>query len=73
MGVSLTPDEFKAIRLRLGLTTRQMARALGISGLWGHGTVNRWERGARKIPASVAILAQMYGDGAVSLPEGVRN
>jgi putative zinc finger/helix-turn-helix YgiT family protein len=37
----LSPDEIRAIRIRLGLTQGDLERALGVS----RGSVGRWERG----------------------------
>lgn len=47
----LKPAELKRIRLRLDLTQTELAEQLGVT----RNTVTRWETGARKIAAPVAI------------------
>ncbi len=54
--MSMTPEEFKTIRTKLGLTQQQMAEWLGYGGKHLHRTVRRWEAGDRTIPPSVAKL-----------------
>jgi transcriptional regulator with XRE-family HTH domain len=44
----------RAIRERLGLSQQQMAHRLGLH----RNTVNRYERGARRVPRVVAIAAR---------------
>ena len=48
----MTPEEIKALRLRLEWTQEHMARELGVS----FPTVNRWEKGKAK-PSSLAVQA----------------
>jgi len=51
----MTPQEFKSIRLRAGLTQRQLAAHLRISD---HRTIRRYESGERSISGPVAILME---------------
>lgn len=50
----MTPHEFKAARLALGLNQRQMAEALRVGG---EAVIRSWESGRRPIsgPAQVAV------------------
>jgi transcriptional regulator with XRE-family HTH domain len=55
----MTPTEFKAARLRLGLGTPRMARVLGV----GHSTILRWQTGQSPVPHDVATrLAAILAD-----------
>jgi len=51
----MTPDEFKAGRNALGLSTNQLARLFRVSD--GR-TVRRWEAGDRDIPGPAIVLMQ---------------
>jgi DNA-binding transcriptional regulator YiaG len=53
----VTPTELKEARATLGMTQRQLADALELSGTWPQHTVRSWENGKRPItgPARVAI------------------
>lgn len=60
----MTADEFRAIRLKLGLTVIQWGRALGYAGSDATVTtqIYRFEGGGgREIPETVARLAYMLG------------
>jgi transcriptional regulator with XRE-family HTH domain len=48
----MTPTEFQAARLELGLSQQGLAAALGVS----QGNVSRWEQGALPVPLSVDLL-----------------
>jgi DNA-binding transcriptional regulator YiaG len=50
-----TPDEIRAARLRLLLTQRELALALGLSGPRVERTVQDWEAGRRKAPAYLSL------------------
>lgn len=58
----MNPDEIKAARARLGLSTNGLAEALRL-GKGGGRTVRRWEAGATPIsgPAQVAIELMLAG------------
>jgi len=49
----LTPSDFRAARVTLGLSARAMAEALG--GV-NPRTIRRWESGDRAIPPPVTVL-----------------
>ncbi len=51
----MTPEEFRELRQRLGLSQEKMARRLDV----GLNSVQRWEGGTRKISGPVAILMRM--------------
>lgn len=57
----MSPDRFRTIRLGLGLTQEELAKALGL----GKKTVTQYEIGFRKPGATVAIIISVLG----SLPE----
>jgi transcriptional regulator with XRE-family HTH domain len=50
----MTPDEVKAIRLALGMTQEQIARAIGIEGPAAKTTFRQWESGRRPINPTAA-------------------
>ena len=56
----MTPADFRAARLSLGYSTRQMAEALRL-GKGGGRTVRRWESGETPIsgPVQVAVEAMI--------------
>lgn len=56
----MSADEFKAIRLRAGLTQTQLADALHISD---RRTVRYWETGERPVTGPVSILMQLLDAG----------
>jgi len=58
----MTNHEFKAIRLRLGLTQAELARVLQYSTPL---TISTYERATnpRPIPTHVALLLEAYRDG----------
>lgn len=47
----MTPDELKQLQARLGLTSDQLAEALGVSP----STVSKWRTGSHPIPKPSAI------------------
>lgn len=51
----MTPSEFKAIRLRAGLTQSQLADKLRISD---KRTIRYWESGERPISGPVSLLME---------------
>jgi len=52
---TMTPDEFRALRLKLGYRYRSdLAAALGVSKR----AIEHWEYGRRKIPGSVIKLLE---------------
>ena len=64
---TLTPEELRARRVRLGVSCRQLSALLYLSG----GTVGHWEAGRRPIPpyairllewAEHALAARRQGD-----------
>lgn len=61
----MTPAEFRAIRLQLGLTLEQWGRALGRSGDHVRNQINAMEGGRKEITLPVARLAHMYGQHGV--------
>lgn len=58
----MTPDEFKAIRHRLKLSTVQFGRAFGYTGSDNSASVSirTYESGGRPIPEYMARLATMF-------------
>lgn len=48
----MTADEFRAIRLKLGLRQVDLAEKLGA----GYGSVRNWESGRYHVPGPVAVL-----------------
>jgi DNA-binding transcriptional regulator YiaG len=62
----ITPLEIRDIRLRLGMSCRELATAVGLKGRRALITVYRWERG--KVP-SVANIEALRRLGA-SIDEG---
>lgn len=58
----MTNNEFRAIRLKLGLTQAQLSRVLGYETAL---TVSTYERATnpRQIPQHVAMLMVAYRDG----------
>ena len=57
---SITPQEIKDIRARLGMTYRQLAMGIGLTRCRALNTVYRWERGLKMpSPASIAALRQL--------------
>lgn len=49
----MTPKEFKAARLELGLSQSEMASDLGV---FDKRTIRRWETGDRRIPGEIDIV-----------------
>lgn len=54
----MTPTEIKEARRKLGLSAKELAKAVGIDGIHGGRTVRRWEAGDRKPSVAVVILIQ---------------
>ena len=55
----MSPQHFKRIRARLGLTQAVLAQRLGVAG----NTVTRWEIGLHPIPAmAVKLLATLKAE-----------
>lgn len=59
----MAPAEFKAIRLRAGLTQSQLAAFLRISD---RRAVRYWEAGERAISGPVSLLMEMLDKGVIS-------
>ena len=55
----MKPAHLRAIRERLNLSQVGLAKRLGVAGP----TVNRWERGARRIPVSVERFLYVMDGG----------
>ncbi len=51
----MTPREFKAIRLRLGMTQAELGRVLGLKPEKPDHSVRMWETGRRPISGPVAL------------------
>ena len=64
----MTPETFKSIRNRAGLSTRQTAQALRISD---SSNVRKWERGQIAISGPVSILKELL-DAGIWQPERAR-
>ena len=58
----MTPNEFRKIRHRLGLSTRALANLLGVSD--GR-TVRRWEAGTRFVPGPITRLMRLLATGKI--------
>jgi DNA-binding transcriptional regulator YiaG len=56
----MTPEQFRAIRQRAGLSQARLAELLRLSD--GR-TVRRYEAGERSIPGPVSLLMEMIEDG----------
>jgi DNA-binding transcriptional regulator YiaG len=52
---TITPREIRNIRTHLGMTCREVARAVGLEGRRAFNTVYRWERG--KVPSAANVEA----------------
>jgi DNA-binding transcriptional regulator YiaG len=65
----MTPQDVKALRLRLGWTQREVAAALNVTVT----TVARWEQGARAVTplaaTSLGLLAKLHGRTRLSRPD----
>jgi transcriptional regulator with XRE-family HTH domain len=63
----MTGPELKAIRKKLGLSTREMARAIGWEGSDDtvQTQIRKYESGSRPIPPWIANLVHMYGKHGV--------
>jgi transcriptional regulator with XRE-family HTH domain len=63
----MTGSEFRAIRKSLGLSLREMGRAIGYEGTDGtvSAQINKYENGKRDIPPWIARLVAMYGKHGV--------
>lgn len=56
----MTPEEFRAIRTRAGLSLDALARVLRIAD---KASVHRWEKGTRAISGPVTILMELLDSG----------
>jgi DNA-binding transcriptional regulator YiaG len=56
----MTPNEFKAIRQRAGLTQSGLAARLRVSDLR---TIRKWEAGERAISGPVSLLMELLDAG----------
>lgn len=56
--MTLTPEEIKALRIRLSISTEKLGFLLGVSGR----TVRNWEKGATRPPHRHAVAMQQMGD-----------
>ena len=61
----MAPTEFRAIRLRLGLSARRMAEALRL-GKDGGRMVRRWESGESRISGPTARLMEAFDAGQIA-------
>jgi transcriptional regulator with XRE-family HTH domain len=59
--VHMTPEEARAIRLKLGWTLKQTAEALGVKG--GAQNYHQFEIGMRRFMFSQAELLRAYASG----------
>lgn len=57
--MTMTPDQFKAARLKLGLTEAVLGRHLRL-GADPYKTVCRWENGSRHISGPVEVCMLMF-------------
>jgi len=60
----MTPEQFRAIRQRAGLSQARLAALLRLSD--GR-TIRRYESGERPIPGPVSLLMEMIEDGRYGL------
>jgi DNA-binding transcriptional regulator YiaG len=60
----MTPEQFRAIRKRAGLSQARLAALLRLSD--GR-TVRRYEAGERPIPGPVSLLMEMIDRGALRI------
>ncbi len=58
----MTPNEFKAIRQRAGLTQSGLAARLRISDIR---TIRKWEAGEREISGPVSLLMEFLDAGTL--------
>lgn len=65
----MTPEDYKSIRVGLGLTCAQMAAVLRLRGNRRADHVREYERGTRQTSGSVDLLYQLIAHGG--LPEFV--
>jgi DNA-binding transcriptional regulator YiaG len=56
----MTPETFKSIRNRAGLTQSRLAAALGISD---SRTIRRWEDGSRPVSGPAAVCMELLDAG----------
>jgi transcriptional regulator with XRE-family HTH domain len=60
----MTPEAFRAIRQRAGLSQARLAALLRIGDLR---TIRRYETGERPIPGPVSLLMEMIDRGALRI------
>jgi DNA-binding transcriptional regulator YiaG len=58
---TLTAEQFRQIRLTMGLSCQQMADWLYISGRWGERNIRRWESDTHPVPGSVVKALELAG------------
>lgn len=63
----MTPDQFRAIRHRLGLSVTELAHALRIEDA---GTIRRYERGDRKVSGPCSALMEALDLGILGTDGG---
>lgn len=56
----MTPEQFKAIRTKLGVSQTKLSKALRIKA---YETISRYERNEREIPGSVARHMEEFKKG----------
>lgn len=61
-----TGSDLRDARLQLGLTSNELAEAVGLEGSRRSQqiAVSQWEQDVRPIPARVALLVECFLDGA---------
>lgn len=65
----MTAGELKAARQRLGMSARQLARALKL-GPHGERSIRRYEDGEREVPGPVEVAIRMMVDSVTHPVEG---
>ena len=60
----MTGPEFRALRLRLGLTQAGLAAEMGLPRASGQPQICRWERGKRPIPRRVTAHLRLLTERA---------
>ena len=60
-GGFVSPSEFKEARKKLGLSVKEMARAVAVNPR----TIRRWEAGGRDIPGAAIIAVQNMMEGVI--------
>ena len=55
----MTPAELKSARHSLGLSAREMARALEMKGQWSDRTIRKWETEGNEVPGPVGVAVRL--------------